>query len=58
MSTCPPELVADVDEVFLGWWDDEVMAIVREPYTVGAITAYARRDGGAYIPSDDEDGAS
>ncbi|WP_282084038.1 hypothetical protein [Streptomyces tendae] len=44
------ELEAAVDEVFLGWWPDDLMAIVRQPYEPGAITAYAHRDGGAYLP--------
>jgi hypothetical protein len=45
-----PELEAAVDEVFLGWWPDDLMAIVRQPYEPGAIAAYAHRDNGAYLP--------
>ncbi|MBZ6207497.1 DUF4982 domain-containing protein [Streptomyces olivaceus] len=44
------ELEAAVDEVFLGWWPDDLMGIVRQPYEPGAITAYAYRDGGAHLP--------
>ncbi|CAL9368610.1 hypothetical protein [Streptomyces sp. enrichment culture] len=44
------ELEAAVDEVFLGWWPDDLMAIARQPYEPGAITAYAYRDGGAHLP--------
>jgi hypothetical protein len=51
MSAPTPELIADVEEAFLGFWDDAVMAIVRQPYTVGALHAYAWRDGGAHIPT-------
>lgn len=53
MSDLPPELIADVEEAFLGYWDDAVMGIVRQPYTVGALAVYAWRDGGAHIPTDD-----
>jgi hypothetical protein len=56
--TPSPELVADVDEVFLGYWDDDVMAIVRQPYTPGALHAYAWIDGGAHIPADTAGGAA
>ena len=48
----PPELIADIEEAFLGFWDDEVMAIVRQSYTVGALHAYAWRDGGSHIPTE------
>lgn len=50
--TPSPELVADVDEVFLGYWGDAVMAIVRQPYRPGALRAFAWIDGGAHIPTD------
>lgn len=50
MSATTPELIADVEEAFLGFWDDTVMAIVRRPYTVGVLLAYAWRDGGSHIP--------
>jgi hypothetical protein len=50
-------LVADVDDIFLGYWDDDVMAIVRQPYTPGALHAYAWIDGGAHIPAETEGGA-
>jgi hypothetical protein len=43
-------LVADVDEVFLGWWPDDLMAIVRAPFEPGAYIRYAHRDGGAHLP--------
>ncbi|ARX81606.1 hypothetical protein SMD44_01004 [Streptomyces alboflavus] len=56
MSALTPELIADVEESFLGFWDDAVMDIVRQPYTVGALAAYAWRDGGSHIPSDDSEG--
>ena len=51
MSSLPPDLIADIEEALLGYWDDEVMAIVRQPYTVGAIHAYAHREGGARCTS-------
>lgn len=51
MSTPTPDLIADVEEAFLGYWDDEVMAIVRQPYTVGAIHAYAHRNSGEHCTS-------
>lgn len=44
------ELAASVDDVFLGWWPDDLMAIVRAPYTDGALAAYAHRDGGKFLP--------
>ncbi|MFJ7176470.1 hypothetical protein ACIQXA_08680 [Streptomyces massasporeus] len=56
--TPSPELVADVDEVFIGYWDDDVMAIVREPYTPGALRAFAWIDGGAHIPAETAGGTS
>jgi hypothetical protein len=43
MNGLTPELIADIEEAFLGYWDDEVMAIVLQPYTAGALAAYARR---------------
>jgi len=58
MSTPSPELVADVDEVFLGYWDADVMAIVREPYSPGVLLAYAWRDGGTHIPTETAGGAA
>lgn len=56
MNGLPPELIADVEESFLGFWDDAVMNIVRQPYMVGALAAYAWRDGGSHIPSDGPEG--
>lgn len=56
MSDLPPELIADIEEALLGDWDDAVMAIVRQPYTVGALLAYAWIDGGSHIPTEDEAG--
>ena len=53
-----PELVADVDEIFLGWWDADVMAIVRQPYRAGVLLAYAHRDGGRHIPAETAGGAA
>ncbi|MET9445028.1 hypothetical protein [Streptomyces sp. NPDC006610] len=53
MSAPDEQLVADVEEVFLGWWPDDVMAIVRQPYTPGGLAAYAHRDNGAYLPVED-----
>jgi hypothetical protein len=44
------ELAASVDDIFLGWWPDDLMAIVRAPYTGGALAAYAHIDGGKYLP--------
>lgn len=52
MTAPSPELVADVDEIFLGHWDDAVMAIVRQPYTAGALHAFAWIDGGRHIPAE------
>lgn len=56
MSDLTPELIADVEEAFLGFWDDAVVAIVCRPYTPGVLLAYAWRDGGSHIPADDETG--
>lgn len=56
MTDLPPDLVADVEEAFLGFWDDAVVAIVRGPYTPGVLLAYAWRDGGTHIPTEDETG--
>lgn len=47
------ELTAAVDEAFLGWWPDDLMAIVRSPYRPNVLLAYAHRDGGRHLPSDD-----
>jgi hypothetical protein len=58
MSTPSPELVADVDEIFLGHWDTDLMAIVRQPYTPNALRAYAWRNGGTHIPADTAGGAA
>jgi hypothetical protein len=44
------ELAASVDEVFLGWWPEDLMDIVRAPYTKRALVAYAHIDGGKYLP--------
>lgn len=55
MSDLSPALVADVEEVFLGYWPDELMSIVRPPYRFGALYAYAWRDGGTHIPTDGPD---
>lgn len=55
MSDLSPDLIADVEEAFLGFWDDDVMAIARRPYTANALRAYAWRDGGAHIPTDSPD---
>ncbi|WP_265560717.1 hypothetical protein [Streptomyces hygroscopicus] len=52
MSDLTPELIADIEEALLGDWDDEVMAIVRQPYTAGVLLAYAWRDGGTHIPAE------
>lgn len=48
-----PELAADVDEVFLGYWPDDLMAIVRAPFRHGVYVAYAHREGGRFLPPDD-----
>jgi len=58
MTAATPDLIADVDEVFLGFWDADVMAIVRQPYTAGVLLAYAWRDGGTHIPAESSGGAS
>jgi hypothetical protein len=58
MTAPSPDLIADVDDVFLGWWDADVMAIVRQPYTAGVLLAYAWRDGGIHIPAETAGGAS
>ncbi|MFE6429345.1 hypothetical protein [Streptomyces rochei] len=50
MNAPDVELTAAVDEVFLGWWPDDLMAIVRQPYQPGALAAYAHRDGDAHLP--------
>lgn len=55
MSTPTPEMVADIEGVFLGFWDDAVIDIVRQPYTGGVLLAYAWRDGGSHIPAEDTD---
>jgi hypothetical protein len=47
-----PELVADVEEAFLGYWPKDLAAIFTRPYKPGAITAYAHREGGKYLPQD------
>ncbi|MCF0086699.1 MULTISPECIES: DUF4982 domain-containing protein [unclassified Streptomyces] len=47
-----PELVADIDEAFLGYWPEDLADIFTRPYEPGALTAYAYRDGGAHIPQD------
>lgn len=52
MSDLTPELIADVEESFLGFWDDTVMGIVRQPYTERALLTYAWRDGGSHISSE------
>lgn len=52
MNNLPADLIADVEESFLGYWDDDLMSIVRLPYSFRALVAYAWRDGGAHIPAD------
>ncbi|GAA4824054.1 hypothetical protein [Streptomyces ziwulingensis] len=44
------ELVADIDEVFLGYWPEDLQAIFREPYSPGVLLGYAHRDGGIHLP--------
>lgn len=56
--TPSPELVTDVDEIFLGWWDADVIAIVCQPYRAGVFLAYAHRDGGRHIPAEATGGAA
>lgn len=53
MNAFTPELIADVEDAFLGHWDDDVMAIVRQPYRGGVLLAYAWRDGGTHIPAEE-----
>ena len=48
-----PELAADVDDVFLGWWPDGLMWLVRRAYQPGALLAYAYRDGGVHLPAEE-----
>ena len=43
------DLAAAVDEVFLGYWPDDLMDLVRAPYLPGAIQGYAHRDGGMHL---------
>jgi len=52
MDGIDPQLAADVDDVFLGWWPDDLMDVVRGPYEPGALAAYAHRDGGRHLPQD------
>lgn len=47
------ELAAEVDGIFLGWWPDDLMAIVRAPYSPNVLLAYAHREGGRFLPPDD-----
>jgi hypothetical protein len=47
------ELAASVDDIFLGYWPDDLMDIVRAPYTKRALAAYAHIDGGKYLPPDE-----
>ncbi|MFK8850469.1 hypothetical protein [Streptomyces sp. Ac-502] len=42
-----PALVADIDEIFLGYWDDAVLDLVRDGYRPCALQIYARRHGSA-----------
>lgn len=44
MNDLTPELIADIEEVFLGHWDDDVMAIARQPYSPHALSAYAQQE--------------
>ncbi|MCX4232054.1 hypothetical protein [Streptomyces ortus] len=46
------DLVADVDDIFLGHWSDDLMAIVRAPYSPNVLLAYAYRDNARHIPAD------
>lgn len=47
-----PDLVADVDAVFLGWWPDDLMRLVRAPFRHGVLVAYAHRESGRFLPHD------
>jgi hypothetical protein len=47
-----PELVADVEEAFLGFWPQDLVAIFKRPYKPGALIEYAYRDGGRNLPQD------
>jgi hypothetical protein len=59
MSDLTPELIADIEEALLGHWDDDVMAIVRRPYSPHALSVYAWRGGGIHIATDGaEDGGA
>lgn len=53
-----PELVADVEEAFLGYWPQDLADIFKQPYQPGLLAAYAYRNGGAHMPDplEDEDG--
>lgn len=44
-----PALVADIDDVFLGWWPDDLVVIFTADYVPGALAEYAHRDGGQHI---------
>ncbi|MFJ5644079.1 hypothetical protein [Streptomyces sp. NPDC093223] len=48
----PAELVADVEEAFLGYWPEDLMGIVRAPFRTGVLLAYAYRDGGIHVQQD------
>lgn len=47
------DLAAEVDGIFLGWWPDDLMAIVRAPFRDGVLVTYAHREGGRFLPPDD-----
>ncbi|WP_030670587.1 hypothetical protein [Streptomyces rimosus] len=42
-----PQLVADIDEIFLGYWDTAVLALVHADYRPRALQSYARQHGSA-----------
>lgn len=44
-----PELVDAIDDVFLGWWPDDLVVIFTADYVPGALAEYAHRDGGQHI---------
>lgn len=50
------ELVSDVEMAFLGHWPDDLAVLFRAPFENGVYVTYAHRDGGAYLPPNDESG--
>ncbi|MFH8751076.1 hypothetical protein ACH4GK_31955 [Streptomyces rimosus] len=51
-----PVLVADIDEIFLGWWDTPLLALCFADYRPHAIQTYARQHGSAAREREPEPG--